>query len=76
MTLNRLISFTSVEDALKDLNAKDPTFYETHIAQSVKGPVAMWLGDAGYEKTDPEMPGERHRLTMTTDGYHFEQSNS
>ena len=28
------------------------------------------------EKTDPEMPGERHRLTMTTDGYHFEQSNS
>ena len=76
VTLNRLISFTSVEDALKDLNAKDPTFYETHIAQSVKGPVAMWLGDAGYEKTDPEMPGERHRLTMTTDGYHFEQSNS
>ena len=76
VTLNRLISFTSVEDALKDLNAKDPTFYETHIAQSAKGPVAMWLGDAGYEKTDPEMPGERHRLTMTTDGYHFEQSNS
>ena len=76
VTLNRLISFTSVEDALKDLNAKDPTFFETHIAQSVKGPVAMWLGDAGYEKTDPEMPGERHRLTMTTDGYHFEQSNS
>tara|TARA_B100000530_G_scaffold266217_1_gene178917 strand:+ start:137 stop:877 length:741 start_codon:yes stop_codon:yes gene_type:complete len=76
VTLNRLISFTSVEDALKDLNTKDPTFYETHIAQSVKGPVAMWLGDAGYEKTDPEMPGERHRLTMTTDGYHFEQSNS
>ena len=76
VTLNRLISFTNVENALNDLDAKDPIFYETHIAQSAKGPVAMWYGDAGYEKTDPDMPGERHRLTMTTDGYHFEQSNS
>ena len=76
VTLNRLISFTNVENALNDLDAKDPIFYETHIAQSAKGPVAMWFGDAGYEKTNPVMPGERHRLTMTTDGYHFEQSNS
>ena len=76
VTLNRLISFTNVENALNDLDAKDPIFYETHIAQSAKGPVAMWYGDAGYEKTDPDMPGERHRLTMTTGGYHFEQSNS
>ena len=76
VTLNRLISFANVEDALNDLDTNDPIFYETHIAQSEKGPVAMWFGDAGYEKTDPDTPGERHRLTMTTDGYHFEQSNS
>lgn len=76
VTLNHLISFTNVEDALNALDVKDPIFYETHIAQSAKGPVAMWFGDAGYEKTDPNMPGERHRLTMSTDGYHFEQSNS
>ena len=76
VTLNHLISFTNVEDALNALNVKDPIFYETHIAQSAKGPVAMWFGDAGYEKTDPDIPGERHRLTMSTDGYHFEQSNS
>lgn len=76
VTLNHLISFTNVEDALNALNDKDPIFYETHIAQSVKGPVAMWFGDAGYENTDPDIPGERHRLTMSTDGYHFEQSNS
>ena len=76
VTLNLLISFTNVEDALNELNAKDPMFYETHIAQSAKGPVAMWFGDAGYEKTDPDIVGNRHRLTMTRDGYHFEQSNS
>ena len=76
VTLNLLIPFTNVEDALNELDAKDPMFYETHIAQSAKGPVAMWFGDAGYEKTDPDIAGERHRLTMTRDGYHFEQSNS
>jgi len=76
VTLNLLIPFTNAEDALNALDAKDPMFYETHIAQSAKGPVAMWFGDAGYEKTDPDIAGERHRLTMTRDGYHFEQSNS
>ena len=76
VTLNLLIPFTNAEDALNALDVKDPMFYETHIAQSAKGPVAMWFGDAGYEKTDPDIAGERHRLTMTRDGYHFEQSNS
>ena len=76
VTLNILLPFVTVKDALNDLDARDPMFYETHIARSVKGPVAMWFGDAGYEKTDPNIPGKRHRLTMAADGYHFEQSNS
>jgi 8-oxo-dGTP pyrophosphatase MutT (NUDIX family) len=76
VTLNLLLPFATVKDALNDLDTRDPMFYETHMAQSVKGPVAMWFGDAGYEKTDPNISGKRHRLTMTTDSYHFEQSNS
>tara|TARA_B100001123_G_scaffold101667_1_gene117489 strand:- start:10863 stop:11603 length:741 start_codon:yes stop_codon:yes gene_type:complete len=76
MTLNLLLPFSNVKDALGALSSNDPLFYKTRIAQSEKGPVAMWFGDAGYEKGDPNTPGSRHRLTMSSHGYHFEQSTS
>ena len=53
-----------------------PMFYETHIGRSNDGPVAMWDGDAGYADSDPELPGARHRLTMSQDGYSFEHTTS
>ena len=76
MTLNLLCLFTSVESALSELKNREPLFYETRIGQSEKGPVAMWFGDAGYENGNPEIAGDRHRLTMSENGYHFEQSTT
>ena len=70
------LSFTSVESALSELKNREPLFYETRIGQSEKGPVAMWFGDAGYENGNPEIAGDRHRLTMSENGYHFEQSTT
>ena len=76
MTLNLLCLFTSVESALSELKNREPLFYETRIGQSEKGPVAMWFGDAGYENGNPEIAGDRHRLTMSENGYHFAQSTT
>lgn len=71
MTLFRLASFATVADALAELDAEDPPFYETHMARTDDGPVAMWTGDAGYEANDPSVEGPRHRLTLIEDGYVF-----
>ena len=71
MTLHRLTSFATVAEALEVLDAEDPPFYETHMARTDDGPVAMWTGDAGYEVNDPSIEGPRHRLTLVENGYVF-----
>ena len=58
-------------EALEVLDAEDPPFYETHMARTDDGPVAMWTGDAGYEVNDPSIEGPRHRLTLVETGYVF-----
>ena len=76
MTLNQLAAYTDVAGALAEMLAAEPAFYETHMARTDNGPVAMWEGDCGYETTDPTMPGARHRLTMVEDRYRFEDDRS
>jgi len=71
MTLHRLSGFATVADALTELEAEDPPFYETHMARTDEGPVAMWSGDAGYDTDDPTVEGPRHRLSLIEDGYVF-----
>ena len=76
MTLNQLAAHTDVAGALTEMLAAEPAFYETHMARTDNGPVAMWEGDGGYETNDPTMPGARHRLTMVEDRYRFEDDRS
>jgi len=76
MTLDLLGGFMSVDDALNTLDATEPRFYETHMARTEEGPVALWEGDAGYATTDASVPGARHRLTMLSGRYVLEWSAS
>ena len=76
ISLNRLAGYADVSAALADLESTDPTFYETHMAWTENGPVAMWEGDGGYESNDPTRPGPRHRLTMVEDHYFFEDDRA
>jgi 8-oxo-dGTP pyrophosphatase MutT (NUDIX family) len=64
VTLHDLAAFAAVEDAMEVLHRRDPVFYETRIASSAEGLVALWAGDAGYDAGDPAVPGRRHRLVM------------
>jgi 8-oxo-dGTP pyrophosphatase MutT (NUDIX family) len=68
MTLHYLSGFAAVDALMADAHARTPVFYETTFAKSGDVIVAMWEGDAGYEASDPEVPGPRHRIVMTRDG--------
>ena len=74
VTLHTLGRFGTVHDALAGLSQRRPRRYEPRIGQGPHGPVSMWHGDAGYETADPAVPGPRHRLEMTPDGYLFDES--
>lgn len=74
VTLHTLGRFTTVAGALEGLGRRRSRRYETRIGRGERGPVSLWPGDAGYETTDPSVPGPRHRLEITPDGYVFDES--
>lgn len=75
VTLHDLASHDDVDEALAEARRRDPIpRYETRWVEKDGGAVAMWVGDAGYELTDPGLEGDRHRLWMLPDGWHFERT--
>jgi 8-oxo-dGTP pyrophosphatase MutT (NUDIX family) len=74
VTLHYLSLFTHADAALAALESQEPRFYATHIGQSGDNLVAMWTGDAGYESGEADTPGPRHRLTMGSGGFEFDDS--
>jgi 8-oxo-dGTP pyrophosphatase MutT (NUDIX family) len=75
ITLHRLLDFATVDEALADLRARPPVFYETHIGSVDGDLVALYDGDVAYldGDADPDRPGGRHRLWMTDDGWRYER---
>jgi 8-oxo-dGTP pyrophosphatase MutT (NUDIX family) len=74
LTLHRLAGFADVEAAMTDARAREPEFFETHIARVEGGIAALWEGDAGYEANDADASGRRHRLWMLPTGWRYERT--
>jgi 8-oxo-dGTP pyrophosphatase MutT (NUDIX family) len=74
LTLHRLARYPDVAAAMADVRATEPEFFETHIARVEGGIAALWDGDAGYDSSDGDAPGARHRLWMLSTGWRYERS--
>ena len=73
VTLYHLDRHQPAAAALEHFAASEPHVYETHVGVDADGVrVAMWKGDAGYDDTDANAGGPRHRLVMRKDGFTFE----
>ena len=73
VTLWRLRAVPDVTTAVDQVREGRPEHFETRMAQTDAGPVALWHGDAGYTDGDARRPGPRHRLWMATTGWHYER---
>jgi 8-oxo-dGTP pyrophosphatase MutT (NUDIX family) len=74
LTLHRLADHADVASAMADAREHEPEFFETHIARVEDGIAALWEGDAGYETSDGDAPGPRHRLWMLPTGWRYERT--
>lgn len=75
ISLHTLAAHANVEDALSQALAREPEHFQTHISVGGLGPVALWHGDAGWESSDADVPGRRHRLSMLADRWRYERSD-
>lgn len=72
ITLRHLEGHGTAAAALAAIADREPPFYLTRqISQDP--PTVAWHGDAGYDSGDLEAPGGRHRLTMLSSGWVFEE---
>lgn len=75
ITLELMAGFSDVDTALSTLAAGEPEYFTTRIALVEGGAVVMYHGDAGYEDSDPEREGARHRLWMVESGWRYERTS-
>jgi 8-oxo-dGTP pyrophosphatase MutT (NUDIX family) len=74
VTLFELAKHDTVASAIAHATAHEPRYFETHIGRVEGGGVALWAGDAGYETSDADAPGPRHRLHMLSTGWWYERT--
>ena len=75
ITLYQLALHEPVQKLMDVLHEQPVRIYETRIARDGAGTrVAMWSGDAGYEHSQVETPGSRHRLVLDPSGFRFENT--
>jgi 8-oxo-dGTP pyrophosphatase MutT (NUDIX family) len=75
VTLHWLAGSSSVPEATERARGAVPERFETHVAGSRAGPIALWFGDAGWEDTDADAPGARHRLVMDKGVWLYERTD-
>lgn len=75
ITLSQLLPYATVDDALDDLRRRGPQWFSTRFAMVEGGAVALYHGDAGYDTSEADLPGGRHRLWMLGDGWRYERDD-
>lgn len=75
ITLEQLVGFASVDEAMTTLASRPAEWFATRIAGFGGGAAALYHGDAGYESSDASLPGPRHRLVMAPEGWRYERSS-
>ncbi|MEW6269205.1 MAG: NUDIX domain-containing protein [Thermodesulfobacteriota bacterium] len=73
VTLERLARFERVAALLEDCRGCVPERFATRVLPAPDGGITCWQGDAGYETGDPDAPGPRHRLWMSSRGWRYER---
>jgi hypothetical protein len=74
VTLVELARCAAVGGALAAARGRVPERFTTRIAKTGGGVVALWHGDAGYDATNADLPGARHRLWMLDSGWRYERT--
>lgn len=73
MTLRDLCDAADVDDALTRFRAREPRFYETHVARDDECMYFIWHPDVAWEGGDLHAPGPRHRVAARRDGWVLER---
>jgi 8-oxo-dGTP pyrophosphatase MutT (NUDIX family) len=74
ITMDALLAYATVAEALADIGARVPERYGTRLSEVEGGLVARYADDVAYDRAEQlEQPGPRHRLWMLDRGWSYER---
>jgi 8-oxo-dGTP pyrophosphatase MutT (NUDIX family) len=74
VTVSWLTGHPHSEDALEALTAGELVTFRPRICKAASGQTCiLYPGDSGYESSEPEREGARHRLWVLPDGWRYER---
>lgn len=74
VTLSQLAERHTVHSILGEGPRRGVERFSTHAVRTPGSLILLWHGDAGYESGDAELPGPRHRMTLSSAGRLYERS--
>ncbi len=74
VSLTELSAFSSAEQAMNAIANRTAFVFEPRFGKQGDDVVALYAGDAGYEHSDANAPGSRHRCVMRPGEWRYEQS--
>jgi len=73
VTLTVLADCADVGQAIDRVPADEPLKFTPRICKIEGGACSLYEGDAGWDKSDPEAHGPRHRLWLLESGWRYEK---
>jgi len=74
VTITALAPYRRAQDALAALARSEAEVFEPRLLPVEGGAVTLYAGDAGYDESQIESSGRRHRLWMLENGWRYERS--
>ncbi len=75
VTLTQLAEYPALHELARLAPQREIEHFTTRTAKSGATMVLLWHGDAGYDTTDPDAVGPRHRLTLATPLWRYERTS-
>ncbi len=72
VSLTKLSAFETARDALAYIRGREPDIFFPKLEKIEGGYCSLYRGDAGYESSNVDAPGRRHRLWMRQNGWRYE----
>jgi len=75
ITLYHLALHGTGKEIIQHFDTQPHKVYQTRVVKNAEGVrVALWHGDAGYEHSNADVEGARHRLVLAESGFVFENT--
>ncbi len=72
VSLTKLSAFGTVTDALAYVRGRETDIFFPKLEKVQDSYCSLYRGDAGYESSNVDTPGRRHRLWMRQSGWQYE----